>query len=48
MVILPFWSTFVCSPVFGHLYCMMLWLLMKITVLKFLIGVLEVYCGDRV
>jgi hypothetical protein len=34
MVILPFWSTFVCSPTFGHLYIRCLGLLMKITVPK--------------
>jgi len=34
MVILPFWSTFVCSPILGHLHVRCFGLLMKITVPK--------------
>jgi hypothetical protein len=34
MVILPFWSTLVCSPILGHLHIRCLGLLMKITVPK--------------
>jgi hypothetical protein len=47
MVILPFWSTFVCSPTFGHLHIRCFGLLMKITV-PCSNGVLEVCCGDDV